>query len=107
VIGFAIGLFIALVGGGVVLALLLAHATFTGFLYSPWARVSLGAFLLAIGAYYIARREQIATRARLARSQKGRSGVLLPPTAYVVMGIVCLLNGVLQLLMGALGAHVF
>jgi len=104
VIGFTIGLFIVLVGGGVLLALLAAHATFTGFLDSPWTRVSLGAFLLAIGAYYIARREQIATRARLARSQKGKSGVLLPPMAYVVMGIVYLLNGVLQLVMGA---HLF
>jgi len=86
VIGFTIGLFIALVGGGVLLALLAARAIFT----SPWTRVPLGAFLLAIGAYCIARREQIATRAGLARSQKGRSGVLLPPMAYLVAGVICL-----------------
>jgi len=106
VIGFTIGLFIALLGGGVLLALLAAHATL-GFLDSPWTHVPLGAFLLAIGAYYIARRQQIATRARLARSQKGKSGVLLPPMAYLVTGVIFLGNGVLQLLTGALRAHVF
>ncbi len=92
-----IGFAFALVGGGVLLALLAAHAIFT----SPWTRVPLGASMVAIGAYCIARREQIATRARLARSQKGKPGILLPPPmAYVVTGILCLLNGVLQLLMG-------